>query len=175
VWTEEGELFTLRRGYDGRLGHDEDEFEPRLAEALVGKKVIGVALRRHAVVWTEAGELFTFGSGGVTMKRYRPSTSEIETMRYQQQRPSQTEPWSTTVVKFPLVFSLSSHFTASWFCFDSFCVTSRDKLRDSSLERPRCEETSRRCLQWRRAPCASTAPRETAPCPPGRWHDMMLK
>jgi len=66
AWTEEGELFTFGNGGSGVLGHggDQNEHVPRLVEALVGKKVIGVAAGEdHTAVWTEEGELFTFGDG----------------------------------------------------------------------------------------------------------------
>jgi alpha-tubulin suppressor-like RCC1 family protein len=66
VWTEGGELFTFGYGDHGQLGHggQEDEFVPRLIEALAGKKVIGAASGYdHTAVWTEEGELFTFGIG----------------------------------------------------------------------------------------------------------------
>jgi len=65
VWTEAGELFTFGYGSHGRLGHGgtQSELVPRLVEALVGKKVIGVSSGLHTAVWTEAGELFTFGDG----------------------------------------------------------------------------------------------------------------
>jgi len=39
-------------------------YVPRLVEALVGKKVVGVSAgSEHTAVWTEEGELFTFGYG----------------------------------------------------------------------------------------------------------------
>jgi len=43
----------------------EHEYVPRLVEALVGKKVVGVSAGGglHSSL-TEAGELFTFGYGG---------------------------------------------------------------------------------------------------------------
>ena len=66
VWTDEGQLFTFGYGDDGRLGHggEEDEYLPRLIEALAGKKVIGAASGDdHTAVWTWEGELFTFGIG----------------------------------------------------------------------------------------------------------------
>jgi alpha-tubulin suppressor-like RCC1 family protein len=66
VWTDAGELFTFGMGRNGRLGHGgtQDEFVPRLVEALVGKKVIGAAAGdKHTAVWTEKGVLFTFGTG----------------------------------------------------------------------------------------------------------------
>ena len=61
-------LNTQQYGMFGRLGHGgiQDEFAPRLVEALAGKKVVGAAAgANRTVVWTEAGELFTFGYGGV--------------------------------------------------------------------------------------------------------------
>ena len=66
AWKEEGELFTFGLGEAGQLGHGEGgiEFEPRLVEALVGKKVIGASAGgQHTAAWTEAGEPFTFGKG----------------------------------------------------------------------------------------------------------------
>ena len=48
------------------LGHGgtQNELVPRLVEALVGKKVIGVSAgQAHTAVWANAGEIFTFGSG----------------------------------------------------------------------------------------------------------------
>jgi len=59
---EEGEDWSMIE-----LGHggEQTELVPRLIEALVGKKVVGVAAGCiHTAVWTEAGELFTFGLGG---------------------------------------------------------------------------------------------------------------
>jgi len=66
VQTEAGELFTFGIGGDGKLGHGgtQNECEPRLVEALVGKKVIGLSVGfGHTAVWTEEGELVTFGEG----------------------------------------------------------------------------------------------------------------
>ena len=66
AWTEEGELFTFGEGEYGKLGHggEENECMPRLVEALVGRKVVGVSTGHvHTAAWTEAGELFTFGDG----------------------------------------------------------------------------------------------------------------
>jgi len=67
VWTDEGELYTFGWGRNGKQGHGgaQSEFVPRLVEALMGKKVVGVAAGScHMSVWTEAGELFAFGRGG---------------------------------------------------------------------------------------------------------------
>ena len=66
VCTDAGELFTFGGGQHGELGHGGNPREPvpRLVEALLGKKVIGVsASREHTVVWTEGNEVFTFGNG----------------------------------------------------------------------------------------------------------------
>jgi len=69
-------LFTCGGGTDKVSGHglgsglghgggeDAQELSPRLVEALVGRKVVGVSAGgSHTAVWTEAGELFTFGRG----------------------------------------------------------------------------------------------------------------
>ena len=67
VCTVKGDLFTFGSGDYGMLGHggEGDEEVPRLVEALVGKKVVGVSKGAyHTAVWTETGELFTCGYGG---------------------------------------------------------------------------------------------------------------
>jgi len=65
VCTVSGELFTFGAGDRGKLGHggEEHELVPRLVEAVVVKKVVGVSIDDHTAVWTEMGELFTFGGG----------------------------------------------------------------------------------------------------------------
>jgi len=66
VWTEAGELFTFGRGYRGRLalghGGQENEFVPRLAEALVGKRVIGAAPRATVVYMHMCNRKFKLNS-----------------------------------------------------------------------------------------------------------------
>ena len=68
AWTETGELFTF---WCGDLGMGvavgswaQHESVPRLAQALVGTKVVGAATGEyHTAMWTEVGELLTFGDG----------------------------------------------------------------------------------------------------------------
>jgi alpha-tubulin suppressor-like RCC1 family protein len=69
VWTEGSEVYTFGGGHGGLLGHGapvglENEFVPRMVEALAGKKVVEAATSlRHTVVLTETGEVYTFGNG----------------------------------------------------------------------------------------------------------------
>jgi len=69
VWTNAGELFTtVGCEGNGRLGHggQENQYVPRRAEALGGKKVVGASAGDgHTAMWTEAGELFSFGYGNL--------------------------------------------------------------------------------------------------------------
>ena len=66
VWTEAGELFTFGRGYRGRLalghGGQENEFVPRLVEALAGKRVIGAAPRATVVYMHMCNRKFKLNS-----------------------------------------------------------------------------------------------------------------
>ena len=64
--TAKGDIFTFGKGNFGQLGHgvQENVHVPRLVEALLGKKAIGVSAGgNHTAVWTDDGELFTFGYG----------------------------------------------------------------------------------------------------------------
>ena len=67
VCTDAGQLYTFGFGYLGQLGHGENvqiEWMPRLVQALVGTKTVGVeAGDGHTVVLTEAGGVLTFGDG----------------------------------------------------------------------------------------------------------------
>jgi len=79
VCTATGQLFTSGRGIYGQLGHGgkEDEFVPRLVEALGGKKVIGAAAgEHHTAIWTDAGSSSPLGvenMGGWAMAGHRMS------------------------------------------------------------------------------------------------------
>ena len=65
MFTKEGEFFTFGAGLCGQLGHggNNDEWRPRLVEAVVGKMVGASAGHEHTVVWADAGEAFTFERG----------------------------------------------------------------------------------------------------------------
>ena len=65
MWTDAGELFTCGDGEDGLLGHgsEENEYVPRLVEALEGVKVVDVSVQAHTVVCSGAGDIYTHGLG----------------------------------------------------------------------------------------------------------------
>lgn len=68
VWTDDGALYTFGCELWGKLGHSNDGqgvvCQPRVVEALVGKRVMGAAAGdSHTVAWTDRGEVYTFGHG----------------------------------------------------------------------------------------------------------------
>ena len=67
VCTDAGQLYTFGRGFYGQLGHgqEQDEWVPRLVQALVGRTVIGVdAGYRHTAICTLVGTVLTCGEVG---------------------------------------------------------------------------------------------------------------
>jgi len=97
VTTETGEVFSFGHGGYGQLGHGgtENERVPRLVEALVGNKVVGVVAggtstfhyppggTAHTAVWTEEGEIFTFGQGSSGQLGHGGHASEYVPRRVQ--------------------------------------------------------------------------------------------
>lgn len=66
VCTSDGQLYTFGYGHSGQLGHGgcENELVPRLVEATLTWKVVGVAAgcsSEHSIAWTEEGRVFGFG------------------------------------------------------------------------------------------------------------------
>lgn len=69
VATQGGGVYTFGSGWDGRLGHgdEEDQLTPRLvpAAAFNGERIVMVAAGKlHTVALSEAGHVFTWGSDG---------------------------------------------------------------------------------------------------------------
>ena len=67
VLSVEGVVLSFGRGGYGKLGHgdEEDQLEPKVIEALRGRRVVAIAAgRRHSMVLTEEGEVLSFGSYG---------------------------------------------------------------------------------------------------------------
>lgn len=66
ILTEEGQVLSMGRGDDGRLGHGDNgwKYVPRLVNALMGKVVSLVTCGSyHTAAVTNGGELFTMGGG----------------------------------------------------------------------------------------------------------------
>jgi alpha-tubulin suppressor-like RCC1 family protein len=64
ILTEEGEVYSVGRGDDGRLGHNDNAWKyiPRLVNALMGKVVSLVTCGSyHTAAVTNGGELYTWG------------------------------------------------------------------------------------------------------------------
>ena len=86
ICTDAGQLdmhtfeLTFEYGGHGQLGHGEgqDEWVPRLVQALVGTKVVGVdAGDGHIVVLTEAGGVLTCGYGAFGLWCFGKARAQI--------------------------------------------------------------------------------------------------
>eukprot|EP00966_Prymnesium_polylepis_P248040 5735447-Prymnesium_polylepis.1 len=65
--SEDGAVYSFGWGFDGRLGHgnEEDQLTPRVIEGLLGVRACAVAAGGgHSLVLAASGAVYSFGFGG---------------------------------------------------------------------------------------------------------------